>query len=106
MTTLTLLSNVNRAATGPAFMQAIPNGPISIVVTGALNPEGAVVVVSLFGAADFADDLDPGAIVIKTAGTFNLTATNAKGIRAKLLPTALYSSSAADATALVVTASF
>ena len=105
MTTLTLLSNVIHACTGPSFMQAI-NGAVTLTVTGQPNHQGAAVVVSLFGAADFADDLDPGAIVILGPGTFNLTATNAKGIRAKLLAAPPMASSGPDSTPLTVTASF
>jgi hypothetical protein len=81
-TTLTLLSAATLAATSHAEMLAI-NGTVTIIVSG--QPAGAGLLVSLFGAADFAAQNSASAITINNPGTYTLTAVNAAGIRAALL---------------------
>ncbi len=95
MTTLTLLSNATLGETGPSFMQPV-NGVVTIVVTG--QPAGVGLVVTPFGAADFAAQNSPSALTITQPGTYTLTAVNALGIRAALL--------AAPSSPVTVTASF
>jgi len=81
-TTLTLLSAKPDAGTGHAEMLSI-NGTVTIVVTG--QPAGAGLLVSLFGAADFAAQNSTSCITILNPGTYTLTATNHTGIHAALL---------------------
>ena len=94
-TTLTLLSAKADAGTGHAEMLPI-NGTVTIVVSG--QPAGAGLLVSLFGAADFAAQNSPSCITITAAGTYTLTAVNATGIHAALL--------AQPSSPVTVTASF
>jgi hypothetical protein len=83
MTTLTLVQNVTLGGSGTSYMQQV-NGVIAIVVTG--QPVGCGLLVTLFGAADFAaQNNSASCITITQPGTYTLTAVNAMGIRAALL---------------------